>query len=99
MNTEINIAEITVIFTTSAEKECLLFSFHLYQLIFYFLKFIYLFIYWSFWLLGPHPRHMEVPTLRGPIGTVAASLGQSHSNAGSEPHLQPTLQFTATGDP
>ena len=27
---------------------------------------------------------------RGQIGAVAASLRQSHSNAGSEPHLQPT---------
>ena len=27
---------------------------------------------------------------RGRIGAVAAGLHQSHSNAGSEPHLQPT---------
>ena len=37
--------------------------------------------------LGPHPQHMEVPRLGGLIGAVAASLHQSHSNAGSEPHL------------
>jgi len=36
---------------------------------------------------------------RGPIGTVDASLCHSHSNAGSEPHLQPTPQLTATLDP
>jgi len=36
---------------------------------------------------------------RGPIGAVAASLRQSHSNAESEPHLQATLQLTATPDP
>ena len=36
---------------------------------------------------------------RGPIGDVATSLHQSHSNAGSEPHLQPTPQLTATPDP
>ena len=35
---------------------------------------------------------------RGPIGAVAASLGQNHSNSGSEPHLQPTPQFTAMRD-
>ena len=35
---------------------------------------------------------------RGPIGAVAASLCQSHSNAGSEPHLQPTPQLMATPD-
>jgi len=35
---------------------------------------------------------------RGPIGGVAVSLRQSHSNAGSEPRLQPTPQLTATPD-
>ena len=36
---------------------------------------------------------------RGRIGAVATSLCQSHSNTGSEPHLQPTPQLTATPDP
>ena len=36
---------------------------------------------------------------RGRIGAVAAGLRQSHSNAGSEPRLQPTPQLTATWDP
>ena len=35
---------------------------------------------------------------RGPIGAVATSLHQSHSNMGSEPHLQPTPQLMATPD-
>ena len=35
---------------------------------------------------------------RGRIGAVAAGLCQSHSNEGSEPHLQPTPQLTATLD-
>ena len=35
---------------------------------------------------------------RGRIGAAAASLHQSHSNAGSEPRLQPTPQLTATLD-
>jgi len=35
---------------------------------------------------------------RGLIGAVAASLRQSHSNAGSEPHLRPTPQLTAMPD-
>ena len=35
---------------------------------------------------------------RGPVGAVATGLRQSHSNAGSEPHLQPTPQLTATPD-
>ena len=44
---------------------------------------------------------MEIPRLgvRGQIGAVAAGLCQSHSNGGSEPHLQPTPQVTATLDP
>ena len=36
---------------------------------------------------------------RGPIGAVATSLHQSHSNAGSELCLQTTLQLKATPDP
>ena len=36
---------------------------------------------------------------RGRIGAAATSLRQSHSNAGSEPHLQPTPQLMATPDP
>ena len=36
---------------------------------------------------------------RGLIEAVATGLCQSHSNAGSEPHLQPTPQFMATPDP
>ena len=36
---------------------------------------------------------------RGPIGATAASLHHSHSNAGSEAHLQPIPQLTAMPDP
>jgi len=35
---------------------------------------------------------------RGRIRAVATGLRQSHSNAGSEPRLQPTPQLTATPD-
>ena len=35
----------------------------------------------------------------GLIGAVAAGLRQSHNNLGSEPHLRPTPQLTATPDP
>ena len=35
---------------------------------------------------------------RGRIQAVATALRQSHSNAGSEPHLQPTPQLMATPD-
>ena len=36
---------------------------------------------------------------RGQIRAVADGLRQSHSNAGPEPHLQPTPQLTATSVP
>ena len=36
---------------------------------------------------------------RGPIRAAATSLRQSHSNARSEPHLQPTPQLMAMLDP
>ena len=36
---------------------------------------------------------------RGPIRAVATGLRQSHINAGSELHLRPTPQLTATPDP
>ena len=36
---------------------------------------------------------------RGQAGAAAAGLQHSHSNVGSQPHLQPTPQLTATLDP
>ena len=36
---------------------------------------------------------------RGPIRATAAALHHSHSNTGSEPHLQPTPQLMAMPDP
>ena len=48
--------------------------------------------------LGLHLRHTEVPKL-GSKQSVAAGLCQSHSNARSEQHLQPTPQLTAMPDP
>ena len=36
---------------------------------------------------------------RGQIGATAACLHHSHSNRGSEPHLQPTPQLAAMPDP
>ena len=54
----------------------------------------FLFFILFFVLLGPHPRHMEVP-----IKAVAAGPHHIHSNVRSEPHLQPTPQFMAMPDP
>ena len=62
------------------------------------LSLFYLFIYflygctcgiWSFAACG-------VSQARGRIGAVATGLHHSHSNLGSEPSLQPTVQLTAT---
>ena len=49
-------------------------------------KFHDAFFFCPFAFLGPHLRHTEVLAV-GQIGAVAAGLHQSHSNAGSEPHL------------
>ena len=52
-----------------------------------------------FLLLRAVPAAYGSSQARGPIGAIAAGLHHSHSNAGSESHLQPTPQLTATPDP
>ena len=42
---------------------------------------------------------MAYGSSQGRIRAGAASLHHSHSNAGFEPHLQPTPQLEATLDP
>ena len=64
-----------------------------------FYLFIYLFIYCLFALSRAAPLTYGDSQARGPIGAVAAGLRHSHSNAGSELCLQPTLQLTAMPDP
>ena len=65
-------------------------------------KVFYLFIFFFFCLFT---ISWAIPTAyggsqaRGRIGAVATSLGQSHSNAGSEQRLRLTPQLTATPDP
>ena len=60
----------------------------------------YLFIYFVVFLLFLWAASAAYggSQARGLIGAVATSLRQSHSNAGSEPRLQPTPQLTATPD-
>ena len=60
-------------------------------LIFY--LFIYLYLFFR-----AAPEAYGGSQARGLIRAVATSLRQSHSNAGSEPRLQPTPQLTATPD-
>ena len=49
----------------------------------------------SFCLLRATPTAYGGSQARGLIGAVAAGLGQSHSNLGSELHLRPTPQLRA----
>ena len=52
-----------------------------------------------FFFFRATPQHIGGSQATGLIGAVAAGLQQSHSNARSEPHLQPTPQLTATPNP
>ena len=53
------------------------------------------FFFWG----GAGPVAYGGSQARGLIGAVNAILCQSHSNAKSEPHLQPTPQLAAMQDP
>ena len=67
--------------------------------LFYFILF-YLFIYFCLFAISwAAPTAYGGSQARGLIGAVAASRRQSHSNEGSELHLRPTPQLTATLDP
>jgi len=55
--------------------------------------------FFFFWPVRATPATYGGSQARGRIGAVAASLRQSHSNAGSEPHLRHTPQLMATPDP
>ena len=55
--------------------------------------------FFFFGLFRAVPVAHEGSQPRGPIGAVASGLRLSHSNTGSEPHLRPTIQLTATPDP
>ena len=60
----------------------------------HFLKIYFLF----FCLFRAIPMAYGESQARGLIGAVTTGLCHSHSNAGSEPHLQPTPELTATPD-
>ena len=59
----------------------------------YHMLFIYLFVF-----SRAPPAAYGGSQARGLIGAVASSLDQSHSNTGSELHLQPTPLLMATLD-
>ena len=60
---------------------------------------VFFFIFHFFLSFRATPKVYGDSQARGLIGAVAAGLHHSHSNSGSERHLQPTLQLTATPDP
>ena len=58
----------------------------------------YMCVQFFFFFFRAAPAAYGASQTRGQIGAVVDGLHQSHSNAKSEPHLQPT-QLTATPDP
>ena len=61
--------------------------------------FFFLFLFFVFYLFRATPTAYGGSQARGLIGAVAADLHQSHSNTGSELHLQPAPQLMAMLDP
>ena len=57
-----------------------------------------MYFFFLFCLFRTTPKAYVGSQARGPIRAVATGLRQSHSNEGSEPHLQPIPQLTATPD-
>ena len=55
--------------------------------------------FFVFCLFGTTPAAYVGSQARDLIGAIAAGLCQSHSNARSEPCLQPTTQLTLMPDP
>ena len=80
--------------TSALFTETLKFTWLAYSTIFFFNFFIFVFC-----LFRAIPKAHGGSQARGQIGAVAAGLHHSHSNARSEPHLQPTPQLTATPEP
>ena len=66
------------------------------------LSHIFIFFFFSFFGLFAFSRATSTAygesQARGQIGAIATGLHQSHTNAGSKPHLQPTPQLMATPD-
>ena len=62
----------------------------------YIFVYFYLFIFIFFYFFRAAPEAYGDSQARGGIRATAAGLHHPHSNAKSEPHLQPTPQLTAT---
>ena len=63
------------------------------------LFFFFFFFFFFFCIFRATPVAYGGSQAKGPIGATAASLYHCHSNMGSKPRLQPTLQLTATLGP
>ena len=61
--------------------------------------FFFVVVLFCFFFFRAAPVAYRGSQARGQIGAVAVGLHHSHSNSGSKPRLQPTLQLTATPDP
>ena len=61
--------------------------------------FIFIFTFYFFCFFRAAPVAYGGSQAKGLIGAIATGLRHSHSNAGSEPCLQPTPQLTAMPDP
>ena len=59
---------------------------YVYKFYFYKSSLLFGFFFFFFLFLGPHPQHMEVPRLGGPIRATAAGQHHSHSNTRSLTH-------------
>ena len=59
----------------------------------------FILFYFFFGLFRAAPMACGSSKGSGGIRAVVASLRHSHSNAGPEPHLQPTAQLTVALDP
>ena len=62
-------------------------------------RYSFFFPFFFFIFLGLHPWHNGGSQARCWIRALAPCLHHSHSNAGPEPHLQPTPQLMAMPDP
>ena len=66
---------------------------------FFFLSFVFVVVVVVVAISWAAPEAYGGSQARGRTGAIAASLCQSHSDAGSKPHLQPPPQLTATPCP
>ena len=71
----------------------------LFDLSFHFYLFLFIYFLGLFAFSGATPEAYGGSQVRDPTGAVATGLPHSHSNEGSELHLQSTPQLTATPDP